>query len=254
MKRKILSLFTAIIMLFPILSIPGNATNTVSYDTAYQWAVNAGFPKTFLDNIDENFLDEIYYANVNDEKLEVGYKVAHLTPSGMTTNGNISSSDLTYTIVYGKVSSGGIIQNVNIYVSYKWSPYAMVTYTDAVAINWDSSVWYMDDNSFSAYLYGDTDNYCYDTLTRPATKNQGGCGWFLPLSSQRGYPYGHATFELKPINTSLRDGTAYASSVTGIYAHRTLALPLLSFSTSGFSVGISGVYNQAAASTSFLHG
>lgn len=130
----------------------------------------------------------------------------------------------------------------------------MVTFTDAVSINWDSSLWLFKDNSFSADLYGNTGNVNYNSITTPATAALGGIGWYLPLNGQYGEPFGSASFTLIPVDNNQPDGTQYNTSVTGVYAHRTLAWSALGFAKSGSAVNITGTYNQMAATTSFSHG
>ena len=73
--KKILSLVLSLILVLT-MSFPVMATDTsVDYNTAYSWAVNAGFPVEFLDSIDEDFLYKIYNENIDVPELEVTYDV-----------------------------------------------------------------------------------------------------------------------------------------------------------------------------------
>lgn len=259
MKSKLYRIISFTMTLVFILAISTTAfamdTTVVDGTTAYNWAIDAGFPRDFLDAIDEDFLLKIYYENVDVPNLEITYDVSYYSEDGTPlTRGNISEDTLSFWIIGGKVSSNGIIQYVNTYVFYDWASNLMDwKLTDAIVVNWNSSLWYLGDNSFSATFSGETSGD-YGSISRPATAEQGGLGWFVPLTGNHGAPYGEAAFKLYPTNTNLANGTANATSLTSIYAHRTAALSGLSFSTSGVSVSISGSYDQAADTCTIYYG
>ena len=244
--RKIISL---VLVLCMVTMMPVFATKepAFDYDVAYRWAIDAGFPKEFIDTIDETFLEKIYYDNKDASCLEVDASCAYYQENaGNSTRGNIDSAELAFWIVGGKVvAPEGYIISVNLYVHYDWSEMPIYGLDeDAITVNWDDDVWKFMDDSFSA-TFSNLVEDPYDEIAEPATGNQGGIGWYCPFSNPNyGTPHGRAAFKLEPKDADLPSGNDNRTSVIATYAHSTVEISNINLSCTDVGVTISGSYDH----------
>lgn len=254
--RKIISL---VLVLCMVTMMPVFATKepAFDYDVAYRWAIDAGFPKEFIDTIDETFLEKIYYDNKDTENLEIEATVVQLYETGNgVQRGNISSSAMDFWIVGGKVSSAaGYIMNVNLYVHYEWNTWPTVgPDQDAITVTWDPEMWVFDSDSFEA-TFSDSLTDPYDEISRPAKATNGGIGWYCPMPSIPGtVPFGRAAFKLEPVDADLPTGNDNRTQFSAEYAHSRLDVSDINLSFGDLGVTISGSYDSAADTLTLTYG
>lgn len=248
------------------VSVDSNdAEDVFDYNSAYQWAVEAGFSEGFLKNISEESLRHVYYDNKDADYLEIVEEVSVLPPpigSSSVRVGNIGEDVMEFRSNAVKSVKNGKIEKVNVYFTGQWfNGNPLNRYNDAIVSNWNSSTWYCDTSAFWGKVE-DVSNGSAATAdvvyssTRPAKAEQGGLGWYAPLKySPLGFtPTVRIGYVLYPVDSNMSDGTRYTSSFTATYGHTYSAISGISISVSGVSVSMSGQNTEAAASYSIKHG
>lgn len=113
---------------------------------------------------------------------------------------------------------------------------------DAVAVNWDTSVFnYTSDSFYAVDVYKSNESDDWSTFKETNTLSiaqQGGIGHFTDLKAFKKYVGGMLLFGLSP-KKAMYKGTKYETVINIEYAHAPLPLTGLSFSIKGIGVGIS---------------
>ena len=250
----------ALCMVASFSIIPIHAQDTFDYDEAYDWAVGVGYPEEFLDSIsgDPTMLRDIYCELKDVDEVEVF--ASHETMSRGSNDqarGNISSSDLDFWMVAAKASIDGYISFINVHIAYEWLASGFPWSEDAVAVNWDATLWAYDQatSGFEAVMRGGgIGGYAYETLTNPAQAVQGGIGWFCDVNALYDDIYGCASFKLFPRDSQLPNGSRYLTSINATYAHSTVTFSSLTIGISEGSITISGDKDEISTTESIYYG
>ena len=258
-KGQILSGLFALVFALS-LATPAFAQDVFNYEEAYEWAVSVGYPEEYLELIsgDPAVLQKIYLELRDVDELEVAASCETLTVNEPALQrGNISSSDLNFWMVAAKASIDGYISFVHINVAYEWLTTPLHFLDDAVAVNWDASLWYYDQGTsgFVADMRGGgIGGSAYETIYNPAQAVQGGIGWYCDLNMAFSDLYGNASFKLYPRDSQLLNGTRYATTISANYAHSTYSEESFTIGTDGVSVSFSGARDEVATTETVTYG
>mgnify|MGYP000135993750 FL=1 len=267
--KKVINIFLSLVLMASFVvpntvfaAHPSEEENNFDYDYAYNWALEVGFSEGFLKGISEEALKRVYFDNIGADELDIEESVSIVSlddpiDGAVSTRGNIHESIMEFRSSAVKHTSGGKVARVQIYFTAQWlNGRPLNRYTDGIIVNWDSSLWYCNTNSFWGKVEDNSaDNLVYSS-NRPAESRQGGLGWYAPLTSiPLGYtPTIRIGFELRPRNTNMPSGSSKISTVDAIYGHRYVVPGGISISASGVSVTMSGFQDRAAKNCLIGHG
>lgn len=259
--KKLCSLSLAFCLLFST-ALPAFAQDEFNYDEAHDWAIEVGYPEEFLEFVsdDPNFLREVYYEYKDADEFTVSASHSYLYPNtSENARGNIDSNALDFWMVASTMSTNGYMTHVHVRIVYEWVDFPTGCFTDAVIVNWDSSLWYYKQSTskFTAQMRtGGISGLVYDDLSQPATISLGSLGWYCPIGiyATTTSIYGTAAFYLYPVDSQLPSGTRYTTAITAQYAHSTLSSDGVSIGTSGIDISFSGTYDHLATSTTVTYG
>lgn len=252
--KKVKSLTACILAIAMVwlLLIPSFAAKT-----QYQRLIEYGYPKEYVDSLSDEMISQICNIIGNDTIIKVEETEAILNETGdIDTCGAIPQSYMNFKGYAGTICKKGtnIITGVLVSVSWEWiGSKPTVRKQDAIAINWDSSVFNYVADSFYAqsfYKQSGTSNWLqYKEWTNLSEAVQGGVGFFTQLAYSTQHVYnnkGAAAFVIQP-NSSMIEGSAYSSSINYNYVHdRT---PLVNGSI-GFGIQGASVSIKASSLTS----
>lgn len=255
--KKTISLLLVIVLI--VGTTPFTLATNVSTEEMTDYLLEKGFPEVYLDTLIEQQIESLYNMSLGDNVYFGGIETVVLDSNDSLVRGNISSSQLSYTVAFVLVTqwmgNEQYITELRVKVSYDWLTLPIIRGTDSIAVNWDSSI-FTYDGGFSSYNYAralSTGNWItHGSWTAPSTLNQGGLGIYAYLDyaeSVLGQTVqavglkGETNFRLVPkITWSL--GFFPGSNVTSVnaeYTHNKNPLGgSLSFSYSGFQVTIGG--------------
>lgn len=160
------------------------------------------------------------------------------------TRGTIPADQMPISTFYTNYVSGNKIEMVELYYFSQWTWGPIITGTDALTLNWDSSMFALE--GFAAYNSFILEDFQTQVITRPASAAQGGIGITIPIFSTGS--------SLEMLCTLIPREAMYTSPLKTCnfnfeYSHQKMDIaPSISFSNDGVSVSFSGSvpYDTAA--------
>lgn len=196
-----------------------------------------------------------------------------VSPSGVSTYGVIPESDMLLTIngvhsLERDITTGrNKIKKMFVFVSYEWfDSKPMVTKQDGITINWDSSLFTLEKDMFTAcdyvkYAYAPIEEWIEtDMYTNPSEINQGGLEYVANLNHyNENYitigSRGGAVFSLLPKKT-IYSGSGQITSINVRYVHdKNPFWGTVTFLYSGFgvTVNLSGLQDSVAKPFNYIY-
>lgn len=173
---------------------------------------------------------------------DVEEKVVEFIPAqgdqSMTPYSTISPTKMSITTMYVNYVTGTRIEEIECYFVSEWLSGPFITATDGLAMNWDSTLFALEE--FAAIPFGTWSGayVSYTPITRAATAVQGGYGINIPLNCDWDKQGVEMTTFLVPRNP-LYTTSEINSNINYEYGHQTLtAIPTVGFGISGLTVSI----------------
>ncbi len=230
-------------------------TNTIScfaYETDYDFLLNRGFSKDFLDSLTDEMLYRMRNGIGNDEVASINTETVYLlenTSANPQARGTISEDSLELNISATTIckQNTSTITRVLLTVTWEWGlSKPLIKKDDAISVNWNSDVFYFHANVFySVDLYKTYEAEEWKILneyTAPQELNQGGLGFLTKLSDWGNYTPmyvgGQAIFFLNPTEP-MYEGNTHGTGINVNYVHNRSILPMsINFVYKGFGIEI----------------
>lgn len=209
----------AALILFALMLYPtraaGERTDTGACPVEAMRAVllSRDYPAEYLDTLIPPQISNLYQMALEQDAYFYGFLTADAGPG----SGDIPADQLNFSVAvsYRPIRYDGATYFDEIFLSvhYRWAALPVIRGTDAIAVNWDSSVLnYGGDNSFTAYDYfrhpGNSRWETYETWEQPNTLARGGLGIDTYLDSgaylDGGTMWGYATGLAGSVHLALR--------------------------------------------------
>lgn len=248
MKRfKSLFTFCLVLTIFFSTIIPCFAV-----ETDYDFLLNCGYSKEYLDSLTNETLARMRQGIGNDVVTSINLETVYLsenTTENAQSRGTISEESLKLNISASKICklNTSTVTRVLVAVTWEWDyNKPLVKKEDAIAVNWNSDIFYFYADSFySVDLYKTFETQEWKVLneyTAPQELNQGGLGFFTELCSNSNYvPMyvgGQALFFLNPVEP-MYDGKTHGTAININYVHDRSILPMsISFAYKGLAIEI----------------
>ncbi len=222
-----------------------------------------GFPEDFLARRTDLQLEVLYNRCKDKDILYGGSKICYMENEhriNLDPLGTIPSYDMVLEIspiydIDNDRYGNNTYEACNVYVWYEWtSGHPAVKKTDAIAVNWDPSVWtYANEFQHVDYSNEWTEYFRQD---RASNANQGGLGYYAYLNVYGSKLIGSTVFKLRPASSPMYPAGSIdphkTSQISVNYVHD--ANPLLvqgvSLSNSTFGVSIDfGLFADEASDT-----
>ncbi len=230
-------------------------TNTIScfaYETDYDFLLNHGFSKDFLDSLTDEMLSRMRNGIGNDEVVSINTEIVYLsekTNDNQQSRGTISENSLKLIITSSTICKLNTNSITRVLVSMTWEweqgkPF--IKNEDAIAVNWNSDIFcFYADSFWSMDLYKTLEVQEWKVLneyTSPQELNQGGLGFLTELcstSDQVGlYVGGQALFFLNPTEP-MYVGKTHCTTININYVHDRSILPMsITFAYKGLAIEI----------------
>lgn len=191
MKSRILKLIPLLLVscfLMGSISFANNDTKSSSLNEKMIVLCEKGYPQEILDDYGESLINYLY-DKVQKDNIEsiTATTETYINESPISTRANIPTSTLKVivnTINYADAS--GRITGLDIDTSYTWLVNPDVKSTDAITLNWDSSLFkysgYM--NGYNTVVNSSNEQEDYFNFISEATNmNNAGIGWYTELQS-----------------------------------------------------------------------
>jgi len=261
MKKKF---FVYLLTLALLASCPNTVcAEDISVEEMEEYLIDNGIPYDYLNDKDDAYITRMYDKLYGIDFIYHGSETVTMSvsdPSGNQVYGTIPEDELEFTITrisnvsYDSSAGMNRVNEVYVDVEYSWivgEPY--VRKEDAITVNWDSSVFTYQEDSFYAvdkkYLVSEGDWIISDEYSRPSQLAQGGLGYFTNLyyaesiagvsvNAQR--CKGEATFTLEPKDPMYQVSGESVTSINAEYVHD-FSTPIfsLSFATpDGYSISV----------------
>lgn len=247
--KKLKSLF---VFLFSFNISFFNTFSCVAIETDYDFLLNHGFSKDFLDSLTDEMLSEMRTSIGNDEVVSINTETVYLsedTSANPQARGTISEDSLELNISATTIckQNTSTITSVLAIVTWEWAlnkPFAKKE--DAISVNWNADVFYFYSNSFySVDLFKSYETAEWNILneyTSPLELNQGGLGFLTEIASTASpipmYVGGQALFFLNPTEP-MYVGNTHGTGINVNYVHNRSILPMsISFVYEGFGIEI----------------
>lgn len=274
--KKIVSILLLWVVL--LSSVFVSYADDVTVEDKRQYLVDLGLPVGLIAFREDVEISEMYSAMVDRTVKYLGTEFISMTEnyemSDIVPYGTIPGEDMTLAIstvadtTYDSTCKLDKVNKIYVYIDYVWAEgHPSIRKEDAIAVNWDYSVFTLKADSFVARDYrknqigGSWVNW--KIYTSPEQADQGGLGYITALSSdttaiKAKQLKGSAQFELLPKNSPiyLKSG----SSVTSInvqYTHNKNILPFpVGFQSSsgfGITVDLAGSKDSVAKTTNFYY-
>lgn len=191
MKNRFVSLGLAVWLILSCALIPVSA---IGNDIEYDYLLSIGVPASYLDELDTDELLRLY-----NKVYGKNYRLQSIENSVLSVQSQLSDVEERIIPLEDKLDLNMLvfchsdpdefpeqIYEVYIYFTYEWiTGYPYFVATDAVTLNWDSSLLRYSPGSFYSYNEANpvsTGWYIYNTLSAPNTLEQGGLGYTIPIS------------------------------------------------------------------------
>lgn len=265
--RKVICVILSIILIIGTTSVNVNALN-LSREGKISYLVEKGIPYNTLMEMPDEVVD-IWFNKVYGQEIvylgESSSTLIEQNESSTIPYGTISSSDMTFT-----VTAVGLVTNLSdgrqkldavlLSVDYLWAEgKPLICYEDAISVNWDSSLFAYDADSFSAFeYYRDSGSWVYiGKNSTPTEINQGGLGYYTNLTAGHTQLKGYSTFTLLPSEDNMYMTSANrVTSINAQYVHtKTLGIAGATFGYNGNGITINApaLSDSAAASDNFSY-
>ena len=206
------------------------------------YLLSIGTEEEFLNDIDENRIEKLYWTCVGKEVSFVGYEkeIVEIQDGDPRLRGQIATSKLQLGMaVYEFTANGGtIVTGLNVSTSYKWLSDPFLHWTDAHTFNFDGSKFKIGGIYAESGYQVEKLWLRVDSVDAPAKAVDGGIGWYLSIAKgdlSNSYTNSGGA-EIYPIPRSGSETKAsLSSSMYYGYAHQT-ALGSISFNVSGIGV------------------
>ena len=286
MKKHSITLFIISALLVFSL-VPSISATENSCDSMIEQLVSYGLNRELFYGMAEVDICAIYNELADKKIVFLGSDTFYLSDTLMQahngqaeTLGTIPESDLKFTVTklanvtYDSPLGCDKINKMYVYIDYIWSEGdPLVARTDGITVNWDSSVFTFESNSFVSKDYKRVMSQNWDwkqtnETHAPASLNTGGLGYYVPLVY--GEPNaggiqvapkqhkGTAYFTLLPTRNPmyLKSGSM-TTSINAVYLHnQNIGLgSSVSFSYKGLGVSVSVpmLSNSLSASTNVFY-
>lgn len=249
--KKFLSLSLAFMMLFS-LSMPALASDTsVDIETMRYELQQKGIPSDFLERRSDIQVEKLYQDCLGHDIIFGGSEISYWKDGHevFPTRGAIPSYDMALDVspLYNVGDDGNgnnTYEECWVYVYYEWtSGHPSIRKVDGITVNWDPDVWSYK-GEFEHIDYSDKWT-AYSGVTSPATRVQGGLGYYAYLDPFGDNLVGDTRFTLIPAETPLYpEGSAdphFTSEINVNYGHDKNPLPWVtgvSFSIKGVGIGL----------------
>lgn len=266
--KKLISSVVCVAILFSIATISVHAETI-----PYSYLVKVGFPATYLDSLSEDMILRIYETVADKDVYAIETKTMYLpeTNCSISTYGSISEYSLHLDILSAEICQKGTttITSVMVAASWDWGySKPFVRKTDALTINWDSSIFSFSENSF--LLQEKFKNYNSDgsqtdwkvlqEYSRPEEHSQGGVGFTTQLSKFNDFVGGNVLFLVEPkirmrVKSTNEQGSSTNFNINYIHDRSITGLSY-SFPIAGGNIGIQpsrNSYDKAADSSTFRY-
>lgn len=275
--KKLISISLLLVILLSSVFI--SYADEVTVEDQRQYLLDQGLPAGLIDFREDAEIYEMYSAMVDRSVKYLGTELISMTENlemgDIVPFGIIPEEDMTLAITtvadttYDSTRKLDKVNKLYVYIDFIWQEdHPSIRKEDAIAVNWDYSVFTLKEDSFVARDYrknqlgGSWVNW--KTYTSPARADQGGLGYITTLSSdttgiKAKQIKGSAQFELLPKNSPiyLKSGES-VTSLNVQYTHNKNLLPFsVGFqSSSGFGITISltGSKDSVAKTVNFYYG
>lgn len=265
MRKGIMSI--SVFFLILMLCVPSYAESYKESDRGYQEKalLDVGMTQTFLDFRTDEEINELY-SLIQENEIRYEEKIEHMN-SGESISlfetiprDHMTLRVSTVNVLGENVGGRNRIRSIVVYVDYAWnSGYPVITKTDGITVNWSSSLFYMEPDSFRSadYHHYGTGNPIKITINQqvdPQKLNQGGLGYEAVLTPRQGFEdmlcvvTGSASFVLESKSDIYFDQNRNTKSdtINVEYVHDKNVLPFpISFSYNGAGVSINTGMLQA---------
>ena len=273
MRKLVVFLLTIALTAMVNVTMVSASTVEITTEDKKEYLISQGIPEDFLNDKETQDIDDIYASYYGKTVEYFGTETVSLTetadPSDISLLGVIPSDDMmlkiTHVYVYDASSTSSsyfrIFETV-VYVDYRWyngKPFFRLT--DAVSVNWDSSIFLLKPNSFQSTDYlsssiGDQTNWIVtNTSSDPEQLNQGGLGYSIKMGSSPNFSTvqkGTAKFTLQP-RSNIYSGKTRHTSINVEYVHNQSLFNTLTIAKDGLGVTInlSGMKDSVAKPLTF---
>lgn len=265
MLKRMISMLLVLAVIFSFLVPVTASSGLLTIDAMREELLSKGIPEDFLNSRSDTQITELYQT-CHEKNIEFGGSETSYWVNGETvinTRAAIPTYDMKLeisTLYYVDTDVDGyssVYRECYVYVYYEWtSPHPLVRKYDAIAVNWDPSIWSYK-GEFQHVDYSDKWT-SYSSTTRPTECVQGGLGYYAYLSPLGSTLVGDTRFTLVPSKTPMYPSGSgqpgFTSTINVNYVHDKNPLPIqgVSFSVDGVGIGITfgGLADEAAASFS----
>lgn len=173
--------------------------SSVSIEDMRAYLTSINIPKVFLELASDELIEQKYYEYKDEEELSVNVTTSYMSEnitSIVTPLKNIPSDELEFSIfeftatAYDADRVKRHISKIEIFITYEWKKLPVFKKTDAILVNWDSSVFTYRSGTFHAIetrildvgtiIHKDEVKREYTT---PNTLVQGGLGYEMALNT-----------------------------------------------------------------------
>lgn len=133
--------------------------SSVSVEDMKAYLTSISIPKLFLELASDELVEQKYNEYKEEEEVTVNVSTSYMSeniPGGVTPLNPIPSDELEFSIfqftttAYDADRVKRHISKIEIYVTYEWKKLPLFKKTDAIAVNWDSSVFTYRSGTFHA--------------------------------------------------------------------------------------------------------
>lgn len=172
-------------------------------------------------------IDELYYTlqgkDVKFSGIETTIVEIENKNSDQMERNNISTSKLQLSIGTYDMERDGKVIGIDVTLGYKWLESPLMHFTDAFTFTWNDALFYDDGfYAMSNYTLAGGQMITIEQISRPATGQAGGLGWYLNTAVPHGAisnNYGGAQILLRP-RTYYTSATKLAAKMYFTYAHQ----------------------------------
>lgn len=265
--RKITCVILSIFLIIGITCVNVNAQN-LSREEKISYLVDKGIPYNTFVEMPSEVVDIWYYKLYGRDIVYLGKSSSALieqSENAITPYGTISSSDMTFTVTaigfITNLSDGSKKLNaVFVSVDYLWAEgKPLICYEDAISVNWNSSLFTYDADSFTSNeYYLDSGSWVRSgRSTTPSEINQGGLGYYTTLTGGYDQLKGFASFTLLPCEDNMYTSSPNrTTSINAQYVHtKTLGIlgATFGYSGNGITINAPALSDSVAASDNFSY-
>lgn len=278
MKKKIWSLILAgMVCLSLTISTFAVSNDPPDIDEMRAFLISREYPADFLEKLIDPQIESLYHSVAANNTYFYGFVTESGTiEPGYTTYADSLQNDIELTVMVGipPVVSGGSqsISELYVYVYYDWTKLPSIRFSDAISLNWDSSLFAYASMHATDYAQSGISGKWIKNATwnSPTTLGQGGLGYnpcirYDELLGDASVPAsglkGNAEIKLVPkiemtdVKTVSTPSQAY-TNFNAEYVHSTLAVtPSFSFSgtSGGVAINITTTMKSLAATYLFKY-